>query len=67
MALENSRAIPQSIVFASMAALTYFGHPIGFFLTLFFAVMLFQSAFTNRCPIDLVLRPMGFKKQSERI
>jgi hypothetical protein len=41
-------------------ALGYWVHPGFFLFTAFVGLNLFQSAFTNSCPMMAVLRRMGF-------
>ncbi|HEX7567726.1 MAG TPA: DUF2892 domain-containing protein, partial [Anaerolineaceae bacterium] len=37
----------------------------GLALVVFMGAMILQSAFTDWCPADLILRPMGLKKKLE--
>ncbi len=43
-------------------ALGYFHHPYWYFFTAFVGLNLFQSAFTNWCPMMTILAKMGVKK-----
>ena len=52
------RLIAGSIVLASVA-LGYFVHAGFFLLTAFVGLNLFQSAFTNRCPMMTILQKLG--------
>ena len=45
-------------------ALGYFVHPYWYFFTAFVGLNLFQSAFTNWCPMMTFLRKLGVKDQS---
>lgn len=66
MYLENGRAILQGIMILIFAAIAYWVNlTIGLALVAFMGVMILQSAFTGRCPSDLILRPMGLKKKLE--
>ncbi len=40
-------------------ALGYWYHPGFFYLTAFVGLNLFQSAFTNRCPMITILKKIG--------
>jgi len=42
-------------------ALGYFVHPAWFLFTAFVGLNLFQSAFTNWCPMMSILRKVGVK------
>jgi hypothetical protein len=45
-------------------ALGYFVHPYWYFFTAFVGLNLFQSAFTNWCPMMTFLRKLGVKDQT---
>ena len=45
-------------------ALGYFVHPYWYFFTAFVGLNLFQSAFTNLCPMMTFLRKLGVKDQA---
>jgi len=45
-------------------ALGYWLHPYWYFFTAFVGLNLFQSAFTNWCPMMTFLRKMGVKDQA---
>ena len=47
-------------------ALGYWVHPAFFLLTGFVGANLFQSAFTNSCPMMAVLRKLGFADAAPR-
>ncbi len=66
MYLENGRALVQGVMLLVFAAIAYWvSQPIGLALVVFMAVMRLQESVTNWCPSDLILRPMGLKKQLE--
>ena len=66
MYLENGRDIVRGILILTFAAIAYWGNLItGLVLVAFMGVMILQSAFTNWCPADLFLRPIGLKKKLE--
>ena len=46
---------------AMSVALGYYVHPYWYFFTLFIALNLFQSAFTNWCPMMTFLRKLGVR------
>jgi DUF2892 family protein len=52
------RLIAGSVVLASLA-LGYFFHPLWFLLTAFVGLNLFQSAFSDWCPMMTFLRKAG--------
>lgn len=57
------RMIAGAIVFCSVA-LGYFVSPYWFLFTGFVGLNMFQSAFTNWCPMMTVLRKLGAKDQA---
>ena len=64
MHLENGRDIVRGVLILSFAAVAYWGDlAIGLALAAFMGVMILQSAFTDWCPADLFLRPMGLKRK----
>lgn len=66
MYLENGRALFQGIIVLIFAAIAYWINlTIGLALVAFMGVMILQSAFTNWCPSDLILRPLGLKRKLE--
>ncbi len=65
MNLENGRDIVRGILLLIFAAIGYWGdRTIGLALVTFMGGMILQSAFTDWCPADLFLRPMGLKKKA---
>lgn len=66
MHIENCRALLQGIVILVFAAIAYWVNlNIGLALIALMGLMILQSAFTDWCPSDLFLRPMGLKKKLE--
>ncbi len=62
MYLENGRDIVRGILILIFAAIGYWGDLIiGLALAALMGVMILQSAFTDWCPADLFLRPLGLK------
>ncbi|MBY0373788.1 MAG: DUF2892 domain-containing protein [Bryobacteraceae bacterium] len=55
------RLIAGALVAASVA-LGYYVHPGFFFFTAFVGLNLFQSAFTNWCPMMTFLRKLGVRE-----
>ena len=61
MSLERTlRMIAGAIVFLSVV-LGYYVNPNWYFFTAFVGLNLFQSAFTNWCPMITFLRKFGFR------
>jgi len=66
MSLENGRDIARGILILVFAATAYWGSlTLGLVLLAFMGAMILQSAFTDWCPADLLLRPLGLKKKLE--
>ena len=66
MYLENGRAMLQGVLILIFAAIAYWGNlTIGLALVAFMGLMILQSAFTDWCPSDLFLRPVGLKRKLE--
>ena len=62
MYLENGRDLFRGIMVLLSAALAYWVDlTAGLALAIFVGVMTLQSVFTDWCPVDLVLRPLGLK------
>ncbi len=67
MYLENGRNIARGVLILVFAAIAYWGDLVtGLALVAFMGVMTLQSAFTDWCPADLILRPLGLKKRQEQ-
>ncbi len=58
------RAIAGAFVMGSVA-LGYFVHPGWFFFTAFVGLNLFQSAFTNWCPMITLLQKLGARDDTK--
>jgi len=66
MYLENGRDIFRGILLLIFAAIAYWVDlVVGLALVALMGVMILQSAFTNWCPADLFLRPIGLKRNVE--
>jgi len=66
MYLENGRDMFRGILILIFAAIAYWVNlTIGLALVALMGVMILQSAFTDWCPADLFLRPMGLKRKLE--
>jgi hypothetical protein len=66
MYLENGRDIFRGVLILIFAAIAYWTDlAFGLVLVAFIGVMILQSAFTDWCPADLILRPLGLKKKLE--
>jgi DUF2892 family protein len=62
MYLENGRDLFRGIMILIATALAYWVDlTTGLLLAVFVAVMILQSVFTDWCPVDLILRPLGLK------
>ena len=66
MYLENGRDLFRGILILISAAIAYWiDLTIGLALTVFVGVMTLQSVWTDWCPVDLILRPMGLRRKLE--
>jgi hypothetical protein len=66
MSLEAGRDIARGILILVFVAIAYWGNlALGLALLTFMGVMILQSTFTDWCPADLFLRPLGLKKKLE--
>ena len=66
MYLENGRDIFRGVLILAFAAIAYWGDlTTGLLLIAFVGLLILQSAFTDWCPADLILRPIGLKKKLE--
>jgi len=64
MYLENGRDVFRGILILAFAAVAHWGdQSTGLVLVVFIGVLILQSAFTDWCPADLILRPLGLKKK----
>ena len=53
-------AVAGTFIFSSVM-LGHWLHPYWFYFTAFIGLMLFQSAFTKFCPMDILFRKLGIK------
>jgi len=66
MYLENGRDLVRGILILIGAAIAYWVDPkLGVALVAFMGLMILQSVWTNWCPADLFLRPLGLKSKSK--
>ena len=66
MSLENGRDIARGILILTFAAIAFWGSlTLGLALLAFIGMMILQSAFTDWCPADLLLRPLSLKNKLE--
>ncbi|NOH03931.1 MAG: DUF2892 domain-containing protein [Chloroflexi bacterium] len=66
MYLESGRDLFRGAMILISAALAYWVDLVaGLALAVFVGVMTLQSVFTDWCPADLLLKPMGLKKKLE--
>ena len=64
MDLEKGRNLFRGILVLISAAIAYWVNiSAGLALAVFVGVMTLQSVFTDWCPADLILRPMGLRKK----
>jgi hypothetical protein len=64
MYLENGRDLIRGILILIFAAIAYWVNlTIGLVLIAFMGAMILQSTFTDWCPVDLFLQPLGLKKK----
>ena len=64
MSLENGRDIVRGVLILVFAFIAWKGDLVlGLALLALMGVMIFQSAFTNWCPADLLLVPLGLRKK----
>ena len=66
MTLESGRDLFRGVMILVAAAIAFWVNlTAGLTLATFMGVMILQSAFTDWCPADLILRPLGLKRKSE--
>ena len=64
MYLENGRDIFRGMLILISTAIAFWVDlTFGLVLIALMGVMILQSAFSNWCPADLLLRPMGLKNK----
>lgn len=62
MSLENGRNLVRGVLVLAFAAIAYWVDlKFGLALVAFMGVMIVQSVWSNWCPADLFLRPLGLK------
>ncbi len=66
MYLETGRDLFRGIMILLAVAIAYWVDlTAGLMLAAFVGVLTLQSVFTDWCPADLILRPLGLKKKLE--
>lgn len=66
MYLENGRDVFRSVMILLFVFIAnWINLSIGLGLAVIIGVMILQSAFTDWCPADLILRPIGLRKKLE--
>ena len=60
MTIERYLRLIAGLFVLLSVALGYWVHPAWFLFTAFVGLNLFQSAFTNWCPMMTILRKLGF-------
>ena len=67
MYLESGRDLFRGVMILIAVALArWVDLTAGLALAVFMGVMILQSVWTDWCPADLILRPLGLKKKLER-
>ncbi len=66
MYLENGRDLARGILILVFAVIAYWVDlKLGLALVGFMGLMILQSVWTDWCPADLILKPLGFRRKSE--
>ncbi len=66
MYLETGRDLFRGVMILLAVAIAYWVDlTAGLMLVAFVGVLTLQSVFTDWCPADLILRPLGLKKKLE--
>ena len=66
MYMENGRDIFRAVLILVFAGIAFWVDLTGGIILLaLIGILILQSAFTDWCPADLILRPMGLKKKLE--
>jgi hypothetical protein len=66
MYLETGRDMFRGLMILVAAAIAYWVNlSVGLALVVFVGVMILQSVITDWCPVDLILRLLGWKKKLE--
>jgi D-alanyl-lipoteichoic acid acyltransferase DltB (MBOAT superfamily) len=63
MTIERYLRLIAGVIIMATVTLGYYHSPYWFLLSIFVALNLIQSAFTNRCPMMTILRWLGAKEQ----
>jgi hypothetical protein len=64
MYLENGRDLVRGILLLVFVAIAYwYSLSLGLLLVGFMGLMILQCVWTDWCPADLFLRPLGLKKK----
>lgn len=66
MSVERSLRLIAGVVVMATVALGYYVHPGWFLFTAFVGANLFQSAFSNWCPMMTILRKLGVPDREPR-
>ena len=66
MTVERYLRLIAGVFVTASVALGYWLHPGWFVLTAFVGLNLFQSAFTNWCPMITILRKLGVPEQAPK-
>jgi hypothetical protein len=61
MNVERALRLVAGVVVMTSVALGLFVHPNWFYFTAFVGLNLFQSAFTNWCPMMTILKKLGLQ------
>ena len=65
MYLENGRDLVRAILILIFSAIAYWiDLVLGLALVAFMGMMILQSVWTDWCPADLFLKPLGMKSRS---
>lgn len=67
MSIERWLRLIAGLFVMSSVALGYWVHPAWFLFTAFVGANLFQSAFTNWCPMITILEKLGVESSDRRI
>lgn len=61
MTVERALRLIAGLIIMATVALGHFVHPNWYYFTAFVGLNLFQSAFTNWCPMMTILRKSGLQ------
>ncbi|MEK7989490.1 MAG: DUF2892 domain-containing protein [Thiotrichaceae bacterium] len=65
MTVERIVFIMAGFMVLLSVALTHFVHPYFVYLTIFVGLNLFQSGFTQWCPLVTILKKLGIQSESQ--